>query len=575
MLARLTVLSMGLGCVLWAAVSVWHFSARAGLDRLAQRGAADLQLASDRLVSALLDYRETAVLAADHPYIKALTTDDSGIAPQVVSEVLQRFADLAGAEQMLLLSPSGRVLAGPPGHADRLPLTPDILRARQGAAGLYHTVQLATGQRVFSFALPVFAQQTAPTGIVVLIVDAEKVEAPGRGAPVPVWFTDDNGVIFVANRSDLVLRPARLSATQVSLAGQKLLQTDLRDLPALGLEISRDLPVIGMTGHALADATGVLRTARVQAISLALGLIGVGSVILALWEWRRILARDLQREARINAELERRVTDRTAELRATNEQLVRTQAELVQAGKLSALGQMSAGISHELNQPLMAIGTYADNAGQFLERGYPDRAAENLLRITAMAQRMGRIIRNLRAFARQEAEPATRVGLAAVVEAALDLMEIRLKENGISVDWCRPDRPAVVMGGEVRLSQVVVNLISNALDAMVNCPNRRIRIRIVPGPTTTCLTVEDTGPGITQPERVFDPFYSTKEVGTAEGMGLGLSISYGLVQSFGGTLRGENTPTGARFTVELQTARAPHSGTPPPQSIPPHSESTQ
>ncbi|NIY99518.1 sensor histidine kinase, partial [Salipiger sp. HF18] len=129
--------------------------------------------------------------------------------------------------------------------------------------------------------------------------------------------------------------------------------------------------------------------------------------------------------------------------------------------------------------------------------------------------------------------------------------------TGTEIDWRRPERATVVMAGDVRLGQVVVNLLSNAMDAMADSASRRIEIRVAPDDEAGLvrLTVRDTGPGIADPSRIFDPFYSTKEVGAEEGMGLGLSISYGIVEGFGGRLRGENVEGGALFTIELQQAR--------------------
>jgi two-component system C4-dicarboxylate transport sensor histidine kinase DctB len=311
-----------------------------------------------------------------------------------------------------------------------------------------------------------------------------------------------------------------------------------------------------MRGHGLIDAGAVLRAARAQALAVAVGMLGLGAVIYALWERRRLLSLRLRAEAEANAALEARVAARTAELLEANDRLRRAQAELVQAGKLSALGQMSAGISHELNQPLMAIRSYAENGALFLERGRAAEAADNLSRISELARRMGRIIKNLRAFARQESEPVRDVDMVAVIAAALDLVEGKLARHGVTLDWVPPGGAVQVRGGEVRLQQVVVNLLSNAADAMVESPERRLTIRLAhSGKGRVLLTVADTGPGIAEPERLFDPFYSTKAVGSAEGMGLGLSISYGLVQSFGGAISGANRPEGgAVFTVDLQAA---------------------
>ena len=169
-----------------------------------------------------------------------------------------------------------------------------------------------------------------------------------------------------------------------------------------------------------------------------------------------------------------------------------------------------------------------------------------------MAARMARIIKNLRAFARNESEPMGRVDLVQVLTTAVELTETHLRAEDIRLSWQPPDRPVFAWGGEVRLVQVFVNLINNAADAMTGQPRREITITLTEGPRLS-VSVTDTGPGIADTDRMFEPFYTTKTVGASDdGMGLGLSISYGLVQSFRGDIRGVNTPEGARFTVELE-----------------------
>jgi len=195
----------------------------------------------------------------------------------------------------------------------------------------------------------------------------------------------------------------------------------------------------------------------------------------------------------------------------------------------------------------MALQNYAENATKFLDRDKPDRVTENLARISDMARRMGRIIKNLRAFSKQESEPAVRVDIVEVLSRALELTAPRLRNEEISMNFDAPARPVWVSGGEVRLGQVFVNLITNAVDAMAGRALRVLTVKI----DGHAVSIRDTGPGIERPERVFDPFYSTKEVGASEGMGLGLSISYGIVQSFGGEIRSGNGPDGAEFVVEL------------------------
>lgn len=172
-----------------------------------------------------------------------------------------------------------------------------------------------------------------------------------------------------------------------------------------------------------------------------------------------------------------------------------------------------------------------------------------------MARRMGRIIQNLRAFSKQRVEPMTRVDLTSVLADSVDMIMSRAEANGVEVEIDIPPTPLWVRGGEVRLGQVFVNLMTNALDAIADCQERRLTVAINVQ-DRVLVEIRDTGPGVEVPEKVFDPFYSTKAVGAAKGMGLGLSISYGIAKSFGGDIRVRNCKPGALFIVELQVWEA-------------------
>jgi two-component system C4-dicarboxylate transport sensor histidine kinase DctB len=322
----------------------------------------------------------------------------------------------------------------------------------------------------------------------------------------------------------------------------------------------------------LLDVAPAQLLARLQAGVVAAICLAFGAMLFLATERRRTLAD-------ANAKLEGAVQTRTAELShanaelrhevsertATEAQLKKVQSDLVQAGKLSALGQMSAGISHELNQPLMAIRSYAENAESYLKRGNIDIVGQNLGRIADLSRRMGRIIRNLRSFAKQESEGLTDVDLRLVMVAVLEMTQARAKSSCVQIAWTASETPLIVRGGEVRLQQVVLNLMTNAMDAMEGQSDvQRIEIDIEKVDARVNICVRDTGPGLDEPDRIFDPFYTTKQVnqGVANndgvgqnGMGLGLSISYGLVQSFGGIIRGRNHPSGgAIFTVSLDAS---------------------
>lgn len=557
---------------------VWTSAYRQALGSLAERGAADLALASDRVSAQLQIYRELAVLIADHPVLRGLKTPSGR---DIAAERLRGYADKTGAMDVFYANSDGQVLAAAEGVTG--PNVADeryFKRAVQGGLGAAPAV-LASGERVYFFAAPDFGFDGEVRGALVVVADVQYLEQTWPGSLPAVYFTTRAGQVFISNRYELLfwhssaygpgIAPEASAAPRLEV-GEALGHEIWRPgwspyLPKRALHLGRDIAAIDMHADILVDVAPARRIATLQALSMGAVLLASAMMLFLAAERRRTLA-----EA--NAVLEVRVARRTRDLSAANQQLKRemhdraeaeaalrrAEADLVRADKLSALGRMSAGISHELNQPLMAIQQFAENGRAFLDREKPERAGENLGRIADMATRMGRIIKNLRAFARNEAEPSSRVDLVKVVEDAVELTQARLRECSVRLNWAPQPRGEVfVRGGEVRLTQVLVNLINNAVDAMLDQENREIRIHIGPAegdrPGRRAVTVSDIGPGLKEPEKVFDPFYSTKAVGAAggeDGMGLGLSISYGLVQSFGGNIRGRNGAQGAEFAVELE-----------------------
>ncbi len=550
--------------------AVWTYGYRQALSQLSEKAEADLELAADRLSTQMQVYQEVAALMADHPALQAL---EAPAQQQVARKVLLDVADKTAAVNVMYLNPEGQVLVAAQPVAQRdMSAHPAFERAMQGALGSAHGVEDASGDRIYSYAAPAFGDLGQIQGALMVLADVQDVEQTWRGSTDAVFFVDTDGVVFISNRSDLLLwRRAQgqqglmspegenVDFASTQIAGYEVWRLDWgRYLPRRALHLTLDLPVIAMTAEMLVDVAPARRLAGLQAAAVAAICFAFGALLFLASERRRTLAD-------ANTVLESRVAQRTRALTAANTALrhevaerqeaeaalKQAQADLVQAGKLSALGKMSAGISHELNQPLMAIQQFADNGSAFLERGKDQKAGENLGRISDMAARMARIIKNLRAFARNESEPMGCVDLVQVLNTATELTEARLRDENITLEWVPPKTAIYAWGGEVRLVQVFVNLINNAADAMVDRPTRKILVTLAEGKPIR-VSVRDTGPGIEDPDRVFEPFYSTKTVGTSEGMGLGLSISYGLVQSFGGDIRGANTDEGAEFTVELE-----------------------
>ena len=297
---------------------------------------------------------------------------------------------------------------------------------------------------------------------------------------------------------------------------------------------------------------GIL-AAEIAALCLAL----VYLTLALVWQYRRrqVERQDSQRAlAQAVSELDARIAARTAELTAANDTAVQT-------GKLALLGQMAASISHEISQPLAALRTLADNAVAFLARDDAASARDNLRIIGELCTRMGHIVGELKAFARKEPARLQSVSLQQVVAGALMLVEPLRHASGTRIATDTLDFR--VWGDPIRLEQVLVNLLRNAMDAMETQPDRLIALRLQATETHVNITVRDYGPGLSVDAQahLFEPFFTTKPSG--KGLGLGLSLSHAIVHEMGGSIRADNAHPGACFTLSLPRAPEPNADPPP------------
>jgi len=244
----------------------------------------------------------------------------------------------------------------------------------------------------------------------------------------------------------------------------------------------------------------------------------------------------------------------TAEMQRREQELRDKQEQLVQAGKLATLGELTTGVAHELNNPLNNIGLFVGNAIDLIELGVTDngRAVRELRRAMQQVGKATEIISHLRTFGR--AAPVSRepVSLRLVIERSLSLMhqQLRLREIKVTVELSSEE--PVVLGNPIQLEQVFVNLLTNARDAMADSPRKAIRISTSAGSADVEVVFSDTGHGIPPglEQRIFDPFFTTKDVG--KGTGLGLSITYGIIKDHGGTISVVSPPgEGATFRIVL------------------------
>ncbi|MFT5344180.1 MAG: two-component system C4-dicarboxylate transport sensor histidine kinase DctB, partial [Paracoccaceae bacterium] len=365
------------------AAGVWYYGYRQALDQLARRAQSDLALASDRLSTQLQGYQELAVLTADHPGLTGLLDVDRQQAAQML---LLEIADKTAALDVMFVDTAGVVLAAAHGvlGAD-VSDTPYFRRAMHGALGSDHGLVGNLDLRAYIYAAPAFDADGRVRGALIIVADIEDVEWNWRGSTPAVFFTDAIGQVFISNRSELLFWIRSQDAQGLNPASGAPRPFEVQQigdhnvwhlgwgpyLPKRALHLVQDLPVIGLRGEVLVSVAPARRLAALQASAVLAICLAFGALLYLATERRRTLAL-------ANVVLESRVKERTRELSASNEQLRRevaerqeaeaalkqAQADLVQAGKLSALGQMSAGISHELNQPLMAIRSFAENGAQ-------------------------------------------------------------------------------------------------------------------------------------------------------------------------------------------------------------------
>ncbi|SMH44794.1 sensor histidine kinase [Azospirillum agricola] len=406
-------------------------------------------------------------------------------------------------------------------------------------------------------------------GAVVLKVGFDRLERAWVPSPEKLLVTDRDGMVFITNVEDWRYHalPRRLPIAlpvvpEGTSEGLDVLPwafggaADRIAIAENGVERRYLLASVAVPGgdwtlHSLTSREPVSGRTQVAGLlaAAAMALAAVAAYALALR--RAAFAERLAVQEEARAELERRVAEATAELREREN-------ELTQAAKLAALGQMSAGIAHEINQPLAAMRSFADNAVVLLERGRTDSVRDNLGEIAGLTDRMAAITRQLKGFARRASGRLGPVSANGAVGQALSLLESRLRRDDVTVETDLPAHTVWVTGEDVRLQQVLVNLIGNAADAVRGAPVRRLRITLTTADDVALLSVADSGTGIRDADlpRMFVPFFTTKEAG--EGLGLGLSISHGIVEDFGGSLTAANGRSGllggAVFTMRLKVA---------------------
>ncbi len=546
-----------------AGVTIWvtnNFLTSRFTENTRNRAELRLALYSGNLQSEL---RRNAIvpqlLAKDPSLIGALDTGDFS---QSTARLIS-FVEEIGAASLVMLDIEGRTVAATDrsriGQAHRQDAY--FIEAMRSNTTVFTVLGGPVGAGYSFYYSRRMDNKGQPAGVIVVEVDLQKFERAWAGISDAVFVLDSEGVIILATeprwrgsteQEALVRQPAQgaieraIQATSdwtalpadAYLQGEAVMRKDVR------------IPFRGWHMASFTSYSGVRE--RVNAV-LALEIMGFAIMLaLAFYFLSRKNALRMalfQRESASLRALNQRLQREIAERERMQKSLAVAEQTLAQSSKLAALGEMSAAVSHELNQPLAAMKTYLAGARLLLKRNRPDEALSSFQRIDDLIERMGSITRQLKSYSRKGGDDFQPVELGDAMTSALSIMAPQLRERKVQISRILPGVPVRVMGDRVRIEQVMINLLRNALDAMEAETDPEIELLLAAGETAT-LTVRDNGAGIENLDDLFEPFFTTKQPGN--GVGLGLAISSGIVNDLGGRLTARNGQgRGAVFEMQL------------------------
>jgi two-component system C4-dicarboxylate transport sensor histidine kinase DctB len=435
----------------------------------------------------------------------------------------------------------------------------------------------------------------APLGVVVAKMEFDQLEVDWRETARPSYIIDEHNVVLITTvpswrfmtTSPLDAVSTRVIRDSLQFGDAPLLPLPFRTVEALAPDativravvpgaggasyLRIRLPVTPMTWSFdyLQPIETPVAAARREAQLLATMILAGIALLAGLWLRRRQVAlMTIAAEQRAREDLEKRVAERTHDLslardrlqaeitdhHATEAKLQGVQQDLVQANRLAILGQVAAGVAHEINQPVATIRAYADNSKVFLERKQTQPAIDNLDLIARLTERIGAITEDLKALARRGRSAPEPVAVSEAIDGAIMLLRSRFtgRLDGLTVQPI-PDG-ARVMANRLRLEQVFINLLQNAFEAVDAGASGAVRVSVEIGDEDVSVAIADNGPGISPDilKSMFSPFNSSKE----KGLGLGLVIAKDIVSDYGGRISVDTGPEGSCFTVHLKRASA-------------------
>ncbi|MEZ5751695.1 MAG: ATP-binding protein [Paracoccaceae bacterium] len=559
-----------------SAALVWFIAQTLAIET-ARRELDQTLLLTTRAVEAEIDrLRALPAIAAEDARVREALTGDGPL--QDANAYLEMVADHAGADELFLIDASGETIAASnwnqPGSfvGENYAFRPYFQDAIATGLGQFYAIGVTTG--VPGYFLSARIDVGGRVGVMVVKLDLRPLQQTWRAAEADVALADEHGVVFLSARPDWQYRPLfalspetleHLVATR-AYEGVGLGETAaLLASPPDGTDASGDdwmarvgpVPATGGTVIAARPMRGLQLIALGWAALAALATLALAATVKGIEQRRQIIAMRLSQSERLEAMVVARTADLAREVEARKQaetDLRSAQEALIHTEKMAAMGRMSAAIVHELSQPLAAMEATLSAAD--LGMGAEDRKTSGrIAKARDMIRRMQRITKHLKSFARKDTVELRLIDLRAPLGSALDLVLPRAKAVGVSPRLDMPPGPVHVMAGDVRIEQVVTNLLLNALDAVDATPTPEIGVRLETDGATAIITVTDNGAGIldTDLPRVAEPFYSTKQTG--EGLGLGLAICKVILADFSGVMNICSSPqSGTQVTVSLPLA---------------------
>ncbi|MCF5709349.1 sensor histidine kinase [Pseudomonas syringae] len=590
------ILMIGLG------YGAYLISEHNGIKSLSESGERQLELHARTVESEISKYNYLPSVLELESSVSQLLNEPAPQIQQQVNRYLEGLNRRSRSRAIYVLDTTGRVLAtsnwrdSDSYQGEDLSFRAYFQDAVRGMPGRFYGIGTTTGESGYYLAHGL-EEKGRIIGVAVIKVGLQALEERWQRARLEAFVSDENGIIILSSDPARRLKSVRPLTPTIKERLARSLQYywwPLNELVPLereslseGVEkltfpanvtvdrehtqvsyLAQTRPLNDTPWHLtlLTPLEDLRREAASQGMLVAVACALVTFFLIAWNERRKVIATRLAaREAleTANNELERKIAERTEHLRASNERLKaqirerrqaedtlrKAQDELVQAGKLAAIGQMSTSIAHELNQPLAALRTLSGNTVRFLERGALETASTNLRTINDLVDRMGRITASLRAFARR-GDDKGQARLSKALDAAVQLLAVRIEQCALTLHLDFVDATLAI--DQTRLEQILVNLIGNALDAMHAQPKPTLWIEGAIAEGRYRLLVRDNGHGIDTHARkhLFEPFFTTKP--GEQGLGLGLTLSASLAAAAGGSLSAEQpADNGTTFALCL------------------------